>query len=64
MDIDPSPLSHEGMVMDTWLTIVIRQIFIYALPVMISLSLVQVIEGLWWRKSAPHPFFAITWRTA
>jgi len=50
--------------MDAWLTIVLRQIFIYLLPVMISLFIVQIIEGLWWRKAAPHPFFAISWRTA
>ncbi|MDQ6964909.1 MAG: hypothetical protein Q9M13_08330 [Mariprofundales bacterium] len=50
--------------MDEWITIVIRQLFIYLLPVMVSFSIVQIAECLWWHKQPPNPLFAISWRTA
>ncbi len=45
--------------MDAWLDIVIRQIMLYALPVMISLTVAGWLEEP--GKPAPHPFHAIAW---
>lgn len=48
--------------MDEWLNIVIRQITLYVLPVIISLTLVCLIEKRYTHSAIPHPFFAIAWR--
>ncbi|MDQ6954317.1 MAG: hypothetical protein Q9M20_02620 [Mariprofundaceae bacterium] len=48
--------------MDAWLNIVIRQITLYVLPVLISLTLVCMIEKKYTHQTIPHPFFAIAWR--
>jgi len=48
--------------MDEWLHIVIRQITLYLLPVIISLTLVCLIEKRYRHSNIPHPFFAIAWR--
>ncbi|MDQ6967767.1 MAG: hypothetical protein Q9M14_03685 [Mariprofundaceae bacterium] len=49
--------------MDEWFNIVIRQITLYLLPVIISLTLVCLIERRYTQTSStPHPFFAIAWR--
>ncbi|MDX8408537.1 MAG: hypothetical protein R8J84_00630 [Mariprofundales bacterium] len=49
--------------METWIQIIVRQIILYLLPVLISLTLVQRIEqGLSDRKQ--HPFFAFSWSAA
>jgi len=48
--------------MDEWLNIVIRQITLYLLPIIISLTLVCLIEKRYTHSRIPHPFFAIAWR--
>jgi len=48
--------------MDEWLNIVIRQLTLYLLPVIISLTLVCLIEKRYTHTNIPHPFFAIAWR--
>lgn len=48
--------------MDEWLNIVIRQITLYLLPVIVSLTLVCLIEKRYTHTAIPHPFFAIAWR--
>jgi len=48
--------------MDEWLNVVIRQIILYLLPVIISLTLVSLIEKRYTHTSTPHSFFAIAWR--
>ncbi len=47
--------------MDAWLEMVIRQIMLYALPVIISLTCVTMIESRLLRHELPHPFYAISW---
>lgn len=44
-----------------WLEIVIRQIILYGLPVIISLTCITMIEARLLRHSPPHPFYAISW---
>jgi len=48
--------------MDEWLTIVIRQLILYSLPVLVSLTLVILAESRLTGATIPHPFFAIGWR--
>jgi len=48
--------------MDEWLTIVMRLLILYSLPVLISLTLVVFAESRMTGASIPHPFFAIFWR--
>jgi len=48
--------------MDQWLMIVFRQLFLYCLPVIVSLILVIQIESRLTGTAVPHPFFAIKWR--
>lgn len=48
--------------MDEWLTIVIRQLILYSLPVLVSLTLVVLLESRLTGRDIPHPFFAIFWR--
>ena len=50
--------------MDEWLNIVIRQLILYSLPVLVSLTLVVLFEARLSKKAVPRPFFAITWRGA
>lgn len=47
--------------METWLEIVVRQIILYSLPVLISLTTITAIESRLTGKSPPHPFFSIGW---
>lgn len=42
--------------------IVSRQLFLYGLPVLISLTLVVQLESSLTKVTIPHPFFAIRWR--
>jgi len=51
-----------GAFMDEWLTIVIRQLILYSLPVLISLTVVVLFESRQTGAAIPHPFFAILWR--
>jgi len=48
--------------MEAWLSIVLRQIILYSLPVLISLTCISLLESRLCRKPMPHPFFAISWR--
>lgn len=47
--------------MDGWLEIVLRQFILYSIPVLISLTLVTLLESALSKKPIPHPFFAIGW---
>jgi len=47
--------------MEIWLQIVIRQMILYLLPVLVSLTLVQIIEQIF-SDNKRHPFFAFSWR--
>jgi len=47
--------------MDAWLEIVIRQIILYSLPVIVSLTCITMIEAGLLRRSPPQPFYAISW---
>ncbi|TLS77587.1 hypothetical protein FE236_02995 [Mariprofundus erugo] len=48
--------------MDGWIEIVTRQLILYSLPVLISLTFVTLGESRINRVAVPHPFFAITGR--
>jgi len=48
--------------MDEWLNIVIRQLILYSLPLLISLTLVTMLEARVMKSDTPHPFYAISWR--
>jgi len=48
--------------MEEWLSIVVRQLILYSLPVLISLTLVSMFEARSIKGSLPHPFYAIAWR--
>ncbi len=48
--------------MDEWLNIVLRQLILYSLPVLISLTLVVLLESRFSKTPIPHPFYAILWR--
>lgn len=48
--------------MEAWLMIVSRQLFLYSLPVLVSLTLVVWLESRLTKAAIPHPFFAIKWR--
>ncbi len=48
--------------MDDWINIVIRQLILYSLPVLISLTMVVFIESRLSKTSIPHPFFAVSWK--
>ncbi len=50
--------------MEEWLMIVSRQLFLYSLPVLLSLTLVVLLESSLTRAVTPHAFFAIRWRGA
>jgi len=50
--------------MEAWLSIVIRQITLYLLPVMISLTVVSFIEAKLTKKVSPHAFFSFAWKGA
>jgi len=47
---------------DNWLEIVVRQMMLYSLPTLISLTLVVAMESWWLKQSLPHPFYAIASR--
>ena len=46
--------------MEAWLAIVIRQITLYILPIIISLTVVSFIESQLTKKASPHAFFSFT----
>lgn len=46
--------------MDSWLEIVIRQLILYSLPVLVSLTLIAAIEANLFKKPLLHPFHAIS----
>jgi len=48
--------------MDEWFNIVVRQLILYSLPVIVSLTLVVLLESRLMKTTIPHPFFAIFWR--
>lgn len=48
--------------MDEWLNIVVRQLILYSLPVLVSLTLVSLLEARSIKRSTSHPFYAIAWR--
>jgi len=48
--------------MDEWLNIVMRQLILYSLPLLISLTLVAAVEVRVSGNRVPHPFYAISWR--
>ncbi len=48
--------------MDSWLEIIVRQLILYSLPVLISLTCITMVEARLLKKTAPHPFYAISWR--
>jgi len=48
--------------MDEWINIVIRQLILYSLPVLVSLTLVVLLESRLSKTPVPHPFYAILWR--
>jgi len=50
--------------MDSWLDMVLRQIILYSLPLMVSLSVVGMIESRLLRSPMPHAFFSLSWRGA
>ncbi len=50
--------------MEVWLEIVVRQIILYSLPVLISLSLIGMLEASLRKEPLPHPFHAIVWKSA
>ena len=50
--------------MDVWIEIVVRQITLYLLPVMVSLTLVCLAESKLRKIEVPHPFFSIAWQGA
>ncbi len=47
--------------MDSWFEIIVRQLILYSLPVLISLTCVTIIEARLLNKTIPHPFYAIAW---
>ncbi|HKI62188.1 MAG TPA: hypothetical protein VKA31_07830 [Mariprofundaceae bacterium] len=48
--------------MEAWLSIVLRQLILYSLPVLISLTLISLLESRLIRKPLPHAFFSVSWR--
>jgi len=48
--------------MDEWLNIIVRQLILYSLPVVVSLTLVSLLEARSIRRTLPHPFYAIAWK--
>ncbi len=48
--------------MEEWLMIISRQLFLYSLPVLVSLTLVVLLESRLTGAAAPYTLFAIRWR--
>ena len=48
--------------MDAWLEIVVRQVMLYSLPVLVSLTVVGMIEARFSMHPLPHPFYPLAWR--
>ncbi len=48
--------------MDAWLANLLRQIILYSLPVLISLTLVSLLEARLTGRPLPHPFYPLSWR--
>jgi len=49
---------------EAWLEIVIRQIILYSLPMLISLSVVGMLEARLIARPMPHAFYPLSWRAA
>ena len=50
--------------MDSWVEIVIRQLILYSLPTLVSLTLIAAVEANAFKKPLPHPFYASScWTT-
>lgn len=47
--------------MDIWFENVIRQLILYSLPVLISLTFVSLLESKLTRTNTTHPFHAVSW---
>jgi len=47
--------------MESWLENVVRQLILYSLPVLVSLTTVNLLESKLLRIPLPHPFHAIGW---
>jgi len=50
--------------MESWLEIVLRQMILYSLPMLVSLSMVGMLEARLRAKSMPHAFYALSWKGA
>jgi len=50
--------------MEAWLEIVIRQIILYSLPMLISLTAVCMFESRCMNKPLPYAFYSLNWRGA
>ncbi|ATX82871.1 hypothetical protein Ga0123462_2034 [Mariprofundus ferrinatatus] len=48
--------------MDEWFNIVVRQLILYTLPLLVSLTMVVLAEARLSGIKSPHPFFAISWK--
>lgn len=57
-----SSLSGTYLLMDAWLEIIVRQLILYSLPVLVSLTCISMVEACLLKKTIPHPFYAISWR--
>ncbi|WP_231288291.1 hypothetical protein [Mariprofundus ferrooxydans] len=51
-----------SQMMEEWLPIIIRQLILYSLPVLVSLTCVAMFESRFTGSSQPHPFSAIAGR--
>jgi len=49
---------------ENWLEIVIRQSMLYSLPVVVSLSMVGLLEAALTSRSLPHAFHPLSWKGA
>ena len=48
--------------MDEWFNIVVRQLILYSLPLLVSLTLVAAVEARAFGVKIPHAFYAISWK--
>lgn len=48
--------------MEAWVSIVLRQLILYSLPLLVSLTLVAWLEARACGRSLPHAFHAIAWK--
>ncbi|MDQ6976302.1 MAG: hypothetical protein Q9M22_07050 [Mariprofundaceae bacterium] len=52
----------QQTMIETWLALFIRQIIFYMLPVMVSLTMVSMLESRLTGQPISHPFHAIAWK--